>query len=598
MVNKSVIENTSPAGKERVSAKSSIPVDRSCDISQPVETLHDNEKLKARSRYLRGEIAERLDDRVTGAVPVDETLLMKFHGIYQQDDRDIRSNRRQRFLEPLYQFMVRLRIPGGCLSTAQWRGIDELAHRYADRGIRITTRQTIQLHGVRKPHLRALMQGIRALGLDTIAACGDDSRGVVCGANPALSDVHQQVADLARATSARLIPKTAAYQEIWYEEPAAPQSDSPIDEDPLYTELYLPRKFKVGYTIPPSNDIDVYGQDVGFIAVVDNKRLHGFNVCVGGGMGQLDTREDSYPRLAEEVGFVAAEDAPALAETIMTIQRDYGDRKDRHRARFKYTLDRLGIPWFMAELATRWGRALEPARPVPLTHNGDHLGWQQGDDGYWHATLYIESGRVDGSLQSRLEGFFQQYGGNIRLTTNQNLQLTHIHDAERAQVQCRLDDLGLSWRLQADQQAAHTLSCVALPTCGLAMAEAERYTPQLLRVFGDLKQNHGIEDPITLRITGCPNGCARPYLAEVALTGRAPGLYNLYLGGSFQGDRLAQLYAANVDESTFLDLLDPLLERFASQRREHEHFGDFLLRKQLLNDQLVSIDSTQGNHHV
>lgn len=562
-------------------------VDRSCDISQPVETLHDNEKLKARSRYLRGTIAPSLGDRVTGAVPVDDTLLMKFHGIYQQDDRDIRSQRRQRFLEPLYQFMVRLRIPGGCLTTAQWRGIDQLARQYADRGIRITTRQTIQLHGVRKHTLREFMQGIRDLGLDTIAACGDDSRGVVCGANPALSAVHQQVADLARATSARLIPKTGAYREIWYEESAPTQAN----EDPLYTELYLPRKFKVGYTIPPSNDIDVYGQDVGFIAVVDNGVLQGFNVCVGGGMGQLDTREDSYPRLAEEVGFVEAEDAPSLAETIMTIQRDFGDRKDRHRARFKYTLDRLGTPWFMAELAARWGQPLEPARPVPLQHNGDRPGWQQGDDGLWHATLYIESGRVDGALQSQLEGFFQQYGGQIRMTTNQNLQLTHIHEAEREQVQYRLDDLGLSWRLQPDHQAAHTLSCVALPTCGLAMAEAERYTPRLLRVFGDLKRRHGLENPITLRITGCPNGCARPYLAEIALTGRAPGLYNLYLGGSFQGDRLAQLYATNVDEATFLDLLDALLQRYASQRREHEHFGDFLVRKQLLEHQLLSLET-------
>lgn len=567
-------------------------VDRSCDISQPAETLHDNEQLKARSGYLRGTIAEGLGDRITGAVAVDDTLLMKFHGIYQQDDRDLRSQRRQRFLEPLYQFMVRLRVPGGCLTTAQWRGIDALARRYADRGIRITTRQTIQLHGVRKPFLRELMQGIRDLGLDTIAACGDDSRGVVCGANPALSVVHQQVADLARATSERLIPKTGAYREVWFEESAPPQPD----EDPLYTELYLPRKFKVGYTIPPSNDIDVYGQDVGFIAVVDNKVLQGFNVCVGGGMGQLDNRDDSYPRLAEEVGFVNAEDAPALAETIMTIQRDYGDRKDRHRARFKYTLDRLGTPWFMAELAARWGKPLETARPVPLEHNGDQPGWQQGDDGLWHATLYIENGRVDGSLQSRLDGFFQQYGGNIRLTTNQNLQLTHIHEAERAQVQYRLDDLGLSWRLQADQQAAHTLSCVALPTCGLAMAEAERYTPRLLRVFGDLKRRHGIAEPITLRVTGCPNGCARPYLAEIALTGRAPGLYNLYLGGSFQGDRLARLYAANVDETIFLELLDALLERFASQRREHEHFGDFLLRKQLLDDQLLSLVPPEGKH--
>ena len=569
-------------------------VDRNSDISQPIESLHDNEQLKARSRYLRGGIAEGLSDGTTGALPGDDPLLLKFHGIYQQDDRDIRTQRRQRFLEPLYQFMVRLRIPGGRLSTSQWRGIDALAHRYAERGIRITTRQTIQLHGVRKRYLRDLMQEIRDLGLDTIAACGDDSRGVVCGANPKLSAVHQRVTELARATSDRLIPKTGAYREIWHEESAAPRND----EEPVYGELYLPRKFKVGYAIPPSNDIDVYGQDVGFIALVENNELQGFNVCVGGGMGQLDNREDSYPRLAEEIGFVPADEAPALAETIMTIQRDYGDRKDRHRARFKYTLDRLGIPWLLEELTERRGRSLEPARPVHFEHNGDCLGWQRGDDGQWHATLFIESGRVAGPLQSCLEAFFQQYGGAIRLTTNQNLQLTHISDEERPQVQWRLEDLGLAWRLAPDGQAAHTLSCVALPTCGLAMAEAERYTPRLLELFNDLKCRHGIDDPITLRITGCPNGCARPYLGEIALTGRAPGLYNLYLGGSFHVDRLAQLYAANVDEARFLDLLDPLLARFANQRRPGEHFGDFLMRKRLLDDRPLDLQPTSGENHV
>lgn len=569
-------------------------VDRSHDISQPVESLHDNEQLKARSRYLRGTITEGLSNTTTGAIPGDDPLLMKFHGIYQQDDRDIRAQRRQRFLEPLYQFMVRLRIPGGRLSSSQWCGISELAHGYAERGIRITTRQTVQLHGVRKPRLRSLMQGIRDLGLDTIAACGDDSRGVVCGGNPDISNVHHRVAELAKATSNRLIPKTRAYREIWYQEPASSRDN----EDPTYGKLYLPRKFKVGYAIPPDNDIDVYGQDVGYVAVVKNDALQGFNVCVGGGMGQLDTREDSYPRLAEDIGFIGADDAPALAETIMTIQRDFGDRKDRHRSRFKYTLDRLGMPWFLEELAGRWGGRLEKMRPVRLERNGDRPGWQQGSDGLWHATLYIESGRVDGPLQSKLDGFFQQYGGAVRLTTNQNLQLTNIQEAEREQLQFRLDDLGLSWRLEPDRQASHTLSCVALPTCGLAMAEAERYTPRLLRLFNELKWRHGLDAPITLRLTGCPNGCARPYLAEVALTGRAPGIYNLYLGGSFQGHRLARLYATNVNESAFLELLDPLLERFARQRLEREHFGDFLVRKQLLDPEASPVLLSQGDPHV
>ncbi len=563
-------------------------IDRSSDLSQPVDALNESEQLKARSRHLRGGIAEGLQDPMTGAVPGDDPLLMKFHGIYQQDDRDRRADRRRRHLEPIYQFMVRMRIPGGLLDKHQWWGIAELSRRYAERGIRITTRQTVQLHGVRKPKLRALMQGLRDIGLDTIAACGDDSRGVVCGANPFLSRAHQRVTELARVTSDRLIPKTGAYPEIWYRESGL----SADNEEPVYGELYLPRKFKVGYAIPPINDIDVYGQDLGLIAVIDNGELLGFNVCVGGGMGQLDSREDSYPRLAEEIGFIHAEEAPAFSEIVMTIQRDFGDRKDRHRARFKYTLDRLGQDWFLKELAHRRGRDLEPARPQCFEHNGDRLGWQQGDDGLWHATLYIESGRVDDALRGQISGLLEQYGGQLRMTTNQNLQLTHIETHELKQLQWRLEDLGLDWRLTPDSQAAHTLSCVALPTCGLAMAEAERYTPRLLDLFQRLKGQYGLTDvPITLRLTGCPNGCARPYLGEIALTGRAPGLYNLYLGGSFHGDRLARLYAGNVNEERFLDLLAPLLERFTGERGHGEHFGDFLVRHGLLDDTPVALAS-------
>ncbi|AFT71309.1 Sulfite reductase [NADPH] hemoprotein beta-component [Alloalcanivorax dieselolei B5] len=559
------------------------------DLRQPLERLNENEQLKARSRHLRGTISEGLDDLLTGAVPGEDPLLMKFHGIYQQDDRDRRADRRQRRLEPAYQFMVRLRIPGGVLDKHQWLGLDCLSRLYAERGLRITTRGTLQLHGVRKPHLRPLIQGLLPLGLDTIAACGDDSRGVVCGANPYLSQAHERLQKLAQITSDRLIPKTGAYADIWYRQPT-PVRD---DEEPVYGELYLPRKFKVGFVLPPVNDVDIYGQDLGYIAVVDNGDLIGFNVCVGGGMGQLDNREDSYPRLAEEIGFIDADEAPAFAELVMGIQRDFGDRQDRHRARFKYTLDRLGLPWFLEELERHRGRPLEPARGIHFEHNGDRLGWQQGDDGLWHATLYVESGRVDDALRTQLGGFLQQYGGRLRLTTNQNLQLTHIEEHELEQVRWRLEDLGLDWRLTPEAQAAHTLSCVALPTCGLAMAEAERYLPELLERFQRLKGQYGLrEKPITLRLTGCPNGCARPYLAEIALTGRAPGLYNLYLGGSFHGDRLAQLYAGNVDEERFLALLAPMLERYAGQRRDGEHFGDFLLRKRLLEERpLTSLSS-------
>lgn len=555
-------------------------INRDRDLSQPVEELHANEQLKHSSQYLRGNIADGLKQKITGAVPGDDPLLMKFHGIYQQDDRDVRRERAERKLEPIYQFMVRLRIPGGVLTRAQWLGLDRISRMYAERGLRITTRQTIQLHGVRKRKLQACMRAIRDIGLDTVAACGDDSRGVVCGTNPALSEVHRQVVALAQATSRRLIPKTSAYAEIWYDEKPLLRD---AKEEPVYGTLYLPRKFKVGFAIPPSNDIDVYGQDLGFIAIIEKKRLVGFNVCVGGGMGRIDNRADSYPRLAEQLGFVPAAEAPEFAEIVMGIQRDFGDRKDRHQARFKYTLDRLGNDWFLQTLAERRGVPLAPPRPFKFTHNGDYLGWQQGDDGFWHGTLQIESGRIDGALRDRLAGFFQQYDGDVRLTTNQNLQLINVGQYALQQVQWRLDDLGLGAHFAAGSQEAHTLACVALPTCGLAMAEAERYLPDFLDRFNALKTQHGLQDqPITLRITGCPNGCARPYLAEIALTGRAPGLYNLYLGGSYIGDRLAKLYAGNVNETRIFELLGDLLQQYAAQREAGENFGDFLVRAALL----------------
>jgi sulfite reductase (NADPH) hemoprotein beta-component len=546
-----------------------------------VAKLNSNEQLKASSRFLRGDIARGLLEPSTRAVPGDDTLLMKFHGIYMQDDRDQRAERQRRRLEPNYQFMVRLRIPGGILSTSQWLGLDALARRFAERGLRITTRQTIQLHGVRKPQLRACMQAIRDIGLDTIAACGDDSRGVVCGFNTDNAAVQRKVASLARQTSQLLIPKTGAYREIWYEEAAPLNSKS---EDPVYGETYLPRKFKVGYALPPINDIDVYGQDVGFIAVAKGDELAGFNVAVGGGMGQLDTRDDSYPRLAEVIGFVDADEAPALAQAIMEIQRDYGDRVDRHRARFKYTLDRLGIDTFKALLAEHRGHVLAAPRPYTFTHNGDPRGWRQDNEGLWHATVDIGNGRIDGALQDQLQGFIQSFAGHLRLTTNQNLILGGIEPDLLDTYQWRLDDLSLAPRLSPSLQSAYSLSCVALPTCGLAMAESERIMPDLLQRFESCKARAGLDRvPITLRVTGCPNGCARPYIAEIGLTGRAPGLYNLYLGGGFHGERLNQLYASNVSIDTALELLEPLLARFASERHENEHFGDYLIRARVVN---------------
>lgn len=551
------------------------------NISSPIESLHANERLKKESRHLRGNISSGLKDGLTGAVPGEDPLLMKFHGIYQQDDRDVRANRQHRKLEPAYQFMVRLRLPGGLLTPTQWIGLDKISKRYAERGLRITTRQTIQLHGVRKNRLKKCLKDLAKIKIDTISACGDDNRGVVCGANPFVSSIHDQVQRTANAASERFRPKTRGYREIWYDEPTIEQAN----EEPFYGDLYMPRKFKIGFVIPPINDIDVYGQDLGFIAVIENKRLIGYNVCVGGGMGQVDNREDSYPRLASLIGFVDEEDTLDLAEVIMSIQRDFGDRRDRHQARFKYTLDKYGMDWFINLLIKRWGKPIKPAKKFNFLHNGDEPGWVRGDDGYWHGTLLVQSGRIQFALQDQLAAFFQQFDGQIRLTANQNLQLINVPDYSLAQTKWRLDDLGLGDLLKSDSQSGFTLACVALPTCGLAMAEAERYLPHLLGLFNSIKAVHGIHDqPITFRITGCPNGCARPYLAEIALTGRAAGLYNLYLGGSIKGDRLAQLYKPNLDESEIIECLNDLLGKYAHERKIEENFGDFLYRAQILQN--------------
>lgn len=556
--------------------------DRFFNISSPIETLHSNELLKSRSRHLRGNIAAGLEDCLTGAVPGDDPLLMKFHGIYQQDDRDLRAERQLRKLEPAFQFMVRLRLPGGVLNADQWLALDRISRRFAKRGLRITTRQTLQLHGVSKRDLRTCLRALRKTGLDTISACGDDNRGVVCGANPQQSGIYAAVVDIAANASDRFKPQTRGYSEIWYGEKAR-QIDN---EEPFYGDLYMPRKFKIGFVIPPINDIDVYGQDLGFIAIINNGKLEGFNFCVGGGMGKIDNREDSYPRLATVAGFVKTEEVAEIAEVIMGIQRDFGDRKDRHQARFKYTLDRYGMDWFMDMLRSRWEKPIKRPRPFEFKHNGDVPGWVIGDDGLWHGTLIIPSGRIDKALQDRFAGFFQCYAGGIRLTPNQNLQLTGIPSYAIEQVKWRLDDLYLSHLMNADNQSGHTLACVALPTCGLAMAEAERYMPRFLELFNALKLRHQIEhQPITLRITGCPNGCARPYLAEIALTGRAPGLYNLYLGGSRKGDRLAKLHKSNISESVILETLDSLMSRYGKERMKDQDFGDFLYRSGVLNDQ-------------
>ncbi len=556
------------------------PTDRSRDVSQPLDRLGSDETLKADSRQLRGTIAAGLAAELTRAVPGDDIKLMKFHGLYQQDDRDIRDERRRQKLEPAYTFMARIRLPGGVCSPSQWLKLDELACAYGGDTLRLTTRQTFQLHRVQKQNLRPAMQGLREVLLDTRAACGDDARGVMCSVNPRLSKIHAEVYALAKLTSDHRVPQSGAYEEIWYGEERE-ASDTP--QEPFYGRTYMPRKFKIGFVVPPSNDIDVYSQDLGFIAIVEDGKLQGFDVAIGGGMGRTDQAPQTYPRLADVIGFIEVDRLQETVDAVMGVQRDYGDRLDRSRARFKYTIDDKGLDWIKGEIEARLGFALAPVRPFAFTTNGDPTGWTQGEDERWHHTLFIQNGRVSNfpgrPLMDGLRAIAQVHEGTFRITPNQNLIVSDVTEAARPVIERLMREHGLGLADRISGLRLNSMACVALPTCGLAMAESERYLPDLVTRIEAILEGHGLEDePITIRMTGCPNGCARPYIAEIALTGRAPGKYNLYLGGGFHGQRLNKMVLENVGEAAILDHLARVIADFAANRTSGEHFGDFAIR--------------------
>jgi sulfite reductase (NADPH) hemoprotein beta-component len=545
------------------------------------------ETIKRESRHLRGTLVESLRDPVTGAIREDDTVLIKFHGTYQQDDRDVRDERRRQKLEPAYSFMIRTRLPGGVCTPQQWLRLDEIARRYGNDTLRLTTRQAFQFHGVVKTELKATMQAINAALIDTIAACGDVNRNVLASANPVETRAHPVVYEWAQRLSEHLLPKTRAYHEIWLD---GEKVAGTAEVEPLYGETYLPRKFKTAIVVPPVNDVDVYAHDLGFIAVVERGELQGFDVTVGGGMGASHGDPETFPRLADVVGFVRPEQVLAVAEAVLTAQRDFGNRAARKRARLKYTIEDRGLAWFVAEVERRQGFAFEPARPFAFTQQGDRFGWMEGYDGRWHLTLRIEAGRIADTAQAQpltgLREIAKVHRGDFRLTPNQNLTIANVEADARARIDALVRQYGLGRHERSTPVARDALACVALPTCGLAMAEAERYLPRLVQLVEERLAAHGLAgEPLVLRITGCPNGCARPYLAEVALVGKAPGRYNLFLGGDGRGQRLNALYLENVDEPTILASLDGAFARYAAERRDGERFGDFAWRAGLVGAQ-------------
>ncbi len=538
------------------------------------------EGIKSRSEYLRGSIVESIADLSTGALAEDDTQLSKFHGFYQQDDRDIRAERSRQKLEPAHSFMIRVRVPGGIATPAQWLAMDAIATTHANKTLRLTTRQAFQFHGVIKSDLKPTIQAINGSLLDTIAACGDVNRNVMCTALPEKSATHDAAYQAAVAISEHLTPRTRAYHEIWLDQKKVADSR---DHEPIYGPTYLPRKFKIGVVIPPSNDVDVFSQDLGFIAIEKNGQLAGFNVAVGGGMGMTHSEPETYPRVADVIGFCTPEQVTAVAEYTVTMQRDFGDRTNRKHARLKYTIDDHGLDWFQAELQKRLGFELQPAAPYRFLYRGDELGWIEDLNGEWHLGLFVPEGRIRNTeeyrMLSALREIARMHNGSFRLTANQNLIISGVAGGQKQAIDRLLQYYGVDKLQQVSPLRAQSLACVALPTCGLAMAEAERYLPVLTEKTEHLLRRHElIDEPLSLRITGCPNGCARPYLAEVALVGKAPGHYALYLGGSSDGARLNQLALENADEETILASLDHWFGRFASMRHPGETFGDFVHR--------------------
>lgn len=539
------------------------------------------EYLKDESNYLRGTIEQGLADPLTGAISDDDTKLLKFHGSYQQDDRDLRDERRKQKLEPAYSFMIRVRLPGGTATPEQWIAMDDISNNYANQTLKLTTRQTFQFHGILKRNLKTSMKKINESVLDTIAACGDVNRNTMCNPNPYQSHIHKEINDYATKISDHLLPKTNAYHEIWLD--GEKVLDSSEEIEPMYGKKYLPRKFKIGIALPPSNDIDVYSQDIGLIGIVEDETLVGFNVTVGGGMGMTHGNTDTYPQVGRLAGFVPKEQVVDVCEKILTIQRDYGNRENRKNARFKYTVDRLGVDKVVEELNSRLGWEIEEARDFEFEHNGDRLGWIEGDEGVWNYTLFIQNGRVkdteDYQLKTALRKIAETHTGDFRLSPNQNLIIANVTSEKKEEIQNLIDQYGLADGKNYTGLRRNSMACVAFPTCGLAMAESERYLPSLISKIEDLLDEAGVNDEeITIRMTGCPNGCARPALAEIAFIGKAPGKYNMYLGGGFKGERLNKLYKENIGEQEILESLRPILMDYGKERLEGEHFGDFVIR--------------------
>lgn len=554
------------------------------------DPFSDNERLKKESNFLRGTISEDLLDPVTGGFRGDNFQLIRFHGMYQQDDRDIRKERQKQKLEPLHNVMLRARMPAGVITPKQWLAIDKFATDHTLYGsIRLTTRQTFQFHGVLKPNIKLMQNTLNQIGIDSIATAGDVNRNVLCTSNPVESSLHQQAYEWAKKISEHLLPKTRAYAEIWLD---AEKIESALDEEPVLGAQYLPRKFKTTVVIPPQNDVDVHANDLNFIAIADNGKLVGFNVLVGGGLAMTYGDTSTYPRKADDFGFISLDQTLNVAAAVVGVQRDWGNRSNRKNAKTKYTLDRVGVDVFKAEVEKRAGIHFEVTRPYELTRRGDSIGWLRGIDGKDHLTLFIENGRfwdVPGKpIKTGMAEIAKIHKGDFRMTANQNLIVANVDISDKQSIENIAREYGLIDENTSPLRKS-SMACVAFPTCPLAMAEAERFLPQFVTQVENILNKYALgEEAIILRVTGCPNGCARAMLAEIGLVGKALGRYNLYLGGNREGTRIPKLFKENITDKQILKELDILIERWAKERNENECFGDFVLRFGVVEEVKIS----------
>ncbi len=537
------------------------------------------EVAKRKGRHLRGTIAECLKTEATH-FEHDDVQLLKFHGIYQQDDRDLRKERRQAGLEKEFSFMVRLALPGGMLNAQQYLALDRIADEYANGSLRITTRQGFQLYGVLKNNLKETIAGLNKELITTLSACGDVERNLMCCPAPLDDPAYVLIQELARTIAEQLRPASRAYHEIWLDGEKVVSTDA---EEPFYGDRYLPRKFKTGITIAGDASIDIYSYDCGLIAIVEDGEVRGFNVLVGGGMGMTHGREDTFAALAERFGFVGPDDGVETVRTVAAIFRDHGNRGDRRHARLKYLLAEWGIERFREEFRQRVPFELGPWVEIPEPRFDDFLGKRRQSDGRFFYGIFVENGRVvdrpDKQIKSALRKIAEKHRCGIRLTPQQSLLLTDLSEQQIEDIEQTLKEHGVALVEELSAARRYSMACPALPTCGLALAESERLMPTIVDRFEAELESLGLgNEPLTLRMTGCPNGCARPYTADIAFVGRKPGLYHVYVGGGLRGDRIADLYAADVPEDRLHIELRPLLAKWANQRRTGESLSDFYQR--------------------